>query len=126
MVFWLRRRIFRRGKRKSSTICGASCLFSLIFLDAGATTPSENHNFQHVTAAAGKLHLTVEAVSDAEVRLCLDGFANLHNPLTGLKTYLSPGVKEHSKNLRIPLDYDPKLLGYLSHHSAKKVLTRLA
>lgn len=45
----------------------------------------------------------------------LDGFANQHNPRTGLKTHLSPGVKEHSKNLRIPLDYDPRLLGYLTY-----------
>jgi hypothetical protein len=86
---------------------------------------SENNNFAHVTAAAGKLHLTVEAVSEAEVRLRLDGFANLHNPRSGLKTYLSPGIKEHSKNLRIPLDYNPRLLGYLSYHPAKKIVTRL-
>ena len=86
---------------------------------------SENNNFSHVTAAAGKLHLTVEAVSGAEVRLRLDGFAHLHNPRTGLKTYLSPGIKEHSRNLRIPLDYDPRLLGYFNYHPAKKVLTRL-
>jgi hypothetical protein len=86
---------------------------------------SESHNFEHVTAAAGKLHLTVEAVSDAEVRLRLDGFANLHNPRTGLKTYVSPGVKEHSQNMRIPLDYNPRLLGYLAYHPVKKVLIRL-
>ena len=86
---------------------------------------SENNNFAHVTAAAGKLHLTVEAVCDTQVRLRLDGFANLHNPRTGLKTYLSPGIKEHSKNLRIPLDYDPRLLGYLAYHPAKRTLTRL-
>jgi hypothetical protein len=86
---------------------------------------SENQNFAHVTAAAGKLQLTVEAVSAAEVRLRLDGFVNLHNPRTHLKTYLSPGIKERSKNLRIPLDYDPRLLGYLSYDPAKKVMTRL-
>jgi hypothetical protein len=86
---------------------------------------SENNNFGHLTAAAGKLHLTVEAVSDAEVRLRLDGFAHLHNPRSGLKTYLSPGIKAHSRNLRIPLDYDPRLLGYLAYHPVKKVLTRL-
>jgi hypothetical protein len=67
----------------------------------------------------------VEAVSETEVRLHLDGYANLHNPRSGLKTYLSPGIKEHSKNLRIPLDYDPRLLGYLAYHPAKKVLSRL-
>jgi hypothetical protein len=86
---------------------------------------SENHNFAHVTAAAGRLHLTVESVIDAEVRLRLNGFVNLHNPRTALKSYLSPGIKEHSKNLRIPLDYDPVLLGYLCYHPAKQVLTRL-
>src|SRR5262245_49496933 len=86
---------------------------------------SENHNFEHVTAAAGKLHLRVDAVSDTEVRHRLDGFAKLHNPRKGLLTYQSPGVKEHSKNPRIPLDYDPRVLGYLSYNPAKKVLTRL-
>jgi hypothetical protein len=86
---------------------------------------SENNNFAHVTAAAGELHLTVEAVSGAEVRLRLDGFANLHNPRSGLMTYLSPGIKEHSQNLRIPLDYDPRLLGYLAYDPVKKRFARL-
>jgi hypothetical protein len=86
---------------------------------------SENNNFGHLTADAGKLRLTVEAVSSTEVRLRLDGFANLHNPRSGLKTYQSPGVKEHTRNHRIPLDYDPRLLGYLAYDPAKKVLTRL-
>jgi len=86
---------------------------------------SENMNFAHLTAAAGKMHLTVEAVSDTEVRLRLDGIAHLHNPRTGLLTYQSPGVKEQTRNNRIPLDYDPRLLGYLTYHPAKKVFTRL-
>lgn len=86
---------------------------------------SENHSFSHVTVAAGKLHLTVEAVNASDVRLRLDGFAHLHNPRTGLKTYLSQSVKEHSKNLRIPLDYDPRLLGYLTYDPAKKMMKRL-
>jgi hypothetical protein len=86
---------------------------------------SENNNFAHVTAAAGKLQLTVESVTKERVRLRLDGFANLHNPRTGLKTYLSPGIQEHSKNLRIPLDYDPRLLGYLGYNPAKRILTSL-
>src|SRR5207245_9851011 len=51
--------------------------------------------------------------------LRLDGFANLHNPRTGLLTYQSPGVTEHSLNPRIPLDYDPRLLGYLTYDPAK-------
>jgi hypothetical protein len=86
---------------------------------------SENNNFAHLTAAAGKLALTVEALSANEVRLRLDGLAHLHNPRTGLKTYMSPGVKEHTKNPRIPLDYDPRLLGYLAYDPAKRALTRL-
>jgi hypothetical protein len=85
---------------------------------------SENNNFGHVTADAGKLQLTVEQANKNAVRLRLDGFANLHNPRSGLKTYLSPGIKEHSKNLRIPLDYDPRILGYLEYDPAKKALTR--
>lgn len=86
---------------------------------------SENNNFAHVTAAAGKLYLTVEAVSDTEIRLRLDGFANLSNPRSELKNYVSPGIKEHSRNLRIPLDYDPRLLGYVAYHPSKMTLTRL-
>jgi hypothetical protein len=86
---------------------------------------SENNNFTHVTAAAGKLQLTMEAASAAEVRLRLDGFAHLHNPRSGLKTYVSPGIKQHSRNLRIPLDYDPRLLGFLAYDPRKKVFTRL-
>jgi hypothetical protein len=86
---------------------------------------SENTNFAHLTAAAGKLELTVEKVTESEVRLRLDGFAHLHNPRSGLLTYQSPGVKEHSQNARIPLDYDPRLLGYLAYHPAKKAFTRL-
>jgi hypothetical protein len=64
-------------------------------------------------------------VSKSEARLRLDGFANLHNPRTGLLTYRSHSVKEHSKNSRIPLDYDPRLCGELAYHPAKKVFTRL-
>jgi hypothetical protein len=86
---------------------------------------SENNNFAHVTAAAGKLELTVETVSGTSVRLRLDGFANLHNSRRELLTYQSPGVKEHSQNHRIPLDYNPRLLGYLAYHPGKKVFTRL-
>ena len=88
---------------------------------------SENHNFQNSTAAAGKLHLTVETVGDSP-KCCLRASTVLpivHNPREGLKTYQSPGIKEHSKNMRIPLDYDPRLLGYVSYHPAKKILTRL-
>jgi hypothetical protein len=64
-------------------------------------------------------------VSKTAVRLRLDGFVNLHNPRRALLTYQSPGVKEHTKNPRIPLDYDPCLLGYLSYDPTRKVLTRL-
>jgi hypothetical protein len=85
---------------------------------------SENDNFAHVNAAVGKLTLTVEAASPSEVRLRLDGFANLHNPRTALLSYQSPGVKEHSRS-RIPLDYQPRLLGYLAYQPAKRVVTRL-
>ena len=51
---------------------------------------SENNNFAGTKASAGKLELTVEAVSDTAVRLRIDGFVNLHNPRTGLLTYQTP------------------------------------
>jgi hypothetical protein len=86
---------------------------------------SENNNFAGTSTAAGKLWLTVEAASRTAVRLRLDGFVNLHNPRTGLLTYQSPNVKNLSQNRRIPLDYNPRLLGYLVYHPAKRVLTRL-
>jgi hypothetical protein len=86
---------------------------------------SENNNFARTSAAAGKLQLTVEAVSSSGVRLRLDGFVNLHNPRTELLTYQSPNVKQHSRSKRIPLDYNPRLLGYLVYHPGKKVFTRL-
>jgi hypothetical protein len=86
---------------------------------------SENNNFAGISAAAGKLWLTVEDIGSTAVRLRLDGFVNLHNPRTALLTYQSPSVKEHSRNKRIPLDYNPRLLGNLEYHTGKKVFTRL-
>ncbi len=85
---------------------------------------SENNNFAHVTAAAGRLRLTVEAVSAKEVRLRLEGYANLHNPRSGLRTYQSQSVKAHSLNRRIPLDYDPRLIGSLAYDPARGAFTR--
>ena len=77
----------------------------------------------HASASAGKLWLTVEAVTLTEVRLRLDGYAELHNPRRYLLDYMSPGVKERSKS-QIPLDYAPRLLGYVAYDPAKKVVTR--
>jgi len=65
----------------------------------------------------------VEAVSKTEVKLRLDGYAILHNPRRELLTYKSDVIKEHSRS-QIPLDYQPRLLGYLAYDPAKKVLTR--
>jgi hypothetical protein len=86
---------------------------------------SENNNFAGTSADAGKLHLTVEAVGTTAVRLRLEGFANLHSSRAGLLTYQSPGVRNLSQNRRIPLDYNPRLLGYLVYRPTKRVFTRL-
>ena len=86
---------------------------------------SENNNFAGASATAGKLQLTVEGVSSTAVRLRLGGFVNLHNARAYLLTYQSPSVKDLSQNRRIPLDYNPRLLGYLVYHPAKRVFTRL-
>ena len=85
----------------------------------------ESDCFPNVTASAGKLELTVEEVSGSAVRLRLDGHANLHNPRAYLQNYQSPSVKQHSQS-QIPLDYQPRLLGYLTYDPAKKIVTRFA
>jgi hypothetical protein len=84
---------------------------------------TESDAFPNATASAGKLRLTVEAVTKTEVRLRLDGYADLYNPRQHLLTYQSPGVKEHSKS-QIPLEYRPRLLGYIAYDPAKKAVTR--
>lgn len=84
---------------------------------------TESDAFPHATASAGKLTLTVESVSQKEVRLRLDGFADLHNPRKYLLDYQSPGVREHSRS-QIPLDYAPRLLGYIGYDPSKKAVTR--
>lgn len=86
---------------------------------------SENNNFAHVSADAGKLQLTVEGVTPSEVRLRLDGHANPHNPRAWLRSYRSPSVAKHTRNPRVPLDYNPRLLGYLAYGPAKRAFTRL-
>jgi hypothetical protein len=83
----------------------------------------ESNSFDQLTASACKLELTVEEVSSGEVRLRLDGYANLHNPRSALLQYQSPAVKQHSQS-QIPLDYQPRLLGHLSYDPTKKVFTR--
>jgi hypothetical protein len=55
----------------------------------------------------------------------LDGFVNLHNPRTCLLTYQSPSVKELSRNRRIPVDFNPRLLGNLVYDPVKRRFTRL-
>jgi hypothetical protein len=84
---------------------------------------TESDAFAHVNASPGKFRLTVEAVSPTEVRLRLDGYAELHNPRKYLLDYRSPGVKKHSQS-QIALEYRPRLLGYVAYHPAKKVVTR--
>ena len=84
---------------------------------------TESNAFDHVTASAGKLSLTVEAVTKTEVRLRLDGYAELHNPRKYLLDYQSPGVKKHSKS-QTALDYVPRLLGYVAYDPVKKAVTR--
>lgn len=84
---------------------------------------SENDSFTHVKADAGKLWLTVEKASKSEVRLRLDGYAILHNPRRELLSYKSPMIQKYSKS-QIPLEYQPRLLGYLSYDPARGALTR--
>jgi hypothetical protein len=84
---------------------------------------TESDAFSHATAGAGQLTLTVESVTKTEVRLRLDGYAELHNPRKYLLDYQSPGVKEHSRS-QVALDYTPRLLGYIAYDPTKKTVTR--
>jgi hypothetical protein len=84
---------------------------------------SESNSFDNVTAAAGQLHLTVEDVSPNTVRLRLDGVAQLNNPRNYLLSYQPVSVKKYTQS-QIPLEYRPRLLGYLAYDPAKQVVTR--
>lgn len=84
---------------------------------------AESDSFPNASPSAGKLELTVEEVSSTVVRLRLDGHANLHNPREYLKQNQNATLKNHSRS-QIPLDYRPRLLGYLAYDPAKKVFTR--
>jgi hypothetical protein len=92
---------------------------------------SEGQNFSGASAAAGNLQLTVEKVSDSEVRLRLDGMVNLENPRKALEGYQSPGNLGPGRsqfNVGSPfghgLTYKPRLLGYLAYDPAKNKFTR--
>lgn len=84
---------------------------------------TESDAFPEVTASAGQLRLTVEAVSETEVRLHLDGFATLHNPRRHLLTYQPPSVKKFSQS-PVTLDYKPRLHGRLAYDPTKKAFTQ--
>jgi hypothetical protein len=68
----------------------------------------ESNNFANVTAKAGKLQLTVEEVGSNEVRMRLDGHADL----------------QASQYMGTTIVYQPRLLGYLAYDPTKKVFTR--
>lgn len=84
---------------------------------------SESDSFAHASADAGRLDLTVAEVSPTTVVLRLDGFAKLYNPRTHLLTYQPVSVKQRTQS-QIPLDYRPRLLGYIAFDQAGKSVTR--
>lgn len=73
---------------------------------------ASGENFTNSTANVGKLRLTVEAVSDREVRLRLDGIAILE--------------KERGNGPQQGgfISFHPRLLGYLVYNPATRVVTR--
>lgn len=111
--------------RKGQTFKVPATLCERIFrfqLDPGRGL-SEADSFPNATVNAGQLQLTVEEASGSEVRLRLDGFASLNNPRAYLQQSQNPTTKKFSQS-QIPLEYQPRLLGYLAYDAAKKVLTR--
>jgi hypothetical protein len=71
------------------------------------------NQFDHSSAKSGQISLTVEEAGPSEVRLRLDGNANLE---------LDRGAG-HDAASRM-LSYRPSLLGYLAYDPAKRVFTR--
>ena len=49
--------------------------------------------------------------------------SKLHNPREYMKQSQNATVKKHSQS-QIPLEYEPRLLGYLAYDPVKKALTR--
>jgi len=84
---------------------------------------AEGDSFPNASPSAGKLELTVEDVSGSAVRLRLDGTAKLHNPREYLRNSQNATVKQYSQS-QIPLDFQPRLLGYLVYDPTKKVFVR--
>lgn len=85
---------------------------------------SESDSFATADGKAGQLQLTVEEVGPQAVRLRLEGQVRLYNPRSYLLSYQPESVKKHSQS-QVPLEFTPRLLGYLSYEPAKRVVTRL-
>ena len=84
---------------------------------------SESDSFASATAQAGRIGATVEEASGTRVRLRLEGFADLHNPRQYLLDYQPASLKKYSQS-QIPLEYRPRLLGYLEYDPVEKAVTR--
>jgi hypothetical protein len=84
---------------------------------------AESDSLPNASPSAGKLELTVEDVSSSAVRLRLDGYAKLHNPREYMRQSQNVTIKQYSQS-QLPLDYAPRLLGYLVYDPTKKVFTR--
>jgi hypothetical protein len=77
----------------------------------------------------GQLKLTVDDVGTGEVRLRLEGYAKLHDPLRALEGYQSESARKFSQfNVGSPfghgITFQARLLGYLVYDPAKMAFTR--
>src|SRR5262249_13508439 len=77
----------------------------------------------------GQLQITVEEVTSREVRLRLEGSANLHNPQRAQEGYQGQSVTKFSQftvgsAFGHGITYQPRLLGYLAYQPVTKTFTR--
>jgi hypothetical protein len=84
---------------------------------------SESDSFSSAAAEAGRIEATVEEANGTLVRVRLEGFVNLYNPRKYLLDYQPANLKKYSQS-QIPLEYQPRLLGYVDFDPARKAVSR--
>lgn len=84
---------------------------------------SESDSFPNVSAKVGQIKAVVHEANGSLVRLRLEGWANLYNARKYLLDYQPVNLKKYSHS-QIPLEYQPRLLGYLDYDPARKTVVR--
>jgi hypothetical protein len=89
----------------------------------------ENFASRQEAKRDGELELTVEEVSNGQVRLRLDGFVKLYHPRTAQAGFQGASITKFSQftvgsQFGYHISYQPRLLGYLAYDPTTKRFTR--